>query len=88
MSNDGISAEQLKQINRMMNDGHIGQPVNLSIKAFKRYIDSEFPGIKRSDRSYLINKYKAEAWSDYDEVVKFKLAEPTRRTHNKEKNGK
>jgi hypothetical protein len=88
MSNDGISAEQLKYMNRMMNNGHVGQPVNLSIKAFKRYIDSEFPGIKKSDKSYLIKKYKTEAWSDYDEVVKFKLAEPTRRAHAKEKNGK
>lgn len=88
MVNDGISPEQLKDMNRLLNNGHIGQPVNLSIKAFKKYVDSNFPGIKKSERSYLIARYKKEAWSDYDKVVKFKLAEPSRNVNKKESDGK
>jgi len=90
MSNDGqeISTEQLLRLNRALKGGHFGQPVNLSIKAFKRYLSSDFPELSKRDRNYLVARYKEEAWSDYDEIVKVKFAEPSRTLNKKEPNGK
>lgn len=79
-------ANELLKAKRIQDGGFKGKPVNLNIKGFKRYLSKEFPNLTKSQRNYAIKKYKTEAWSDYDEVVKFKMSEPTRST--KKANGK
>jgi len=88
MSNDKGLQEEIARLNRVINGGHFGMPVNLNIKAFKRYILETFPQLSKHDRNYLTVQYKKEAWGDYDKVVKYKLSEPTRKVSKKENDGK
>lgn len=81
MSNDGNPTIQLDQARR-----RFGLPVDLNIKRFKRYLTDNYPNITKQQRNYAIRKYKEEAWSDYDEMVTFKLAEPSRNIVKKKEN--
>lgn len=89
MSNDGTStAGELIDITRPYSyKGNLGKPVDLNIKKFKRHLKDNYPGLTKFEFNYLVKRYKQEAWSDYDTIVKMKLAEPTRTKTKKEEDG-
>jgi len=89
MSNDETSTADQEAFYKDLMQGikKVGMPVDLSINRFKQYMSNDYPDLPKSQRNYAIKKYKAEAWADYDEMVKFKLTEPTR-TKSKDNDGK